>query len=462
MQERKSQGSRHKHSVGASRSLDSLLDQGRFFVRAAEVIAVPAGFSAELGLAVVSLSELGQSELLGVCVDPSGCALLSLLLRVTANPEVSAERALAADRLVESVLLGREVPDAVFGLAGERSGSHFLEAAIECCGFGLFARAVREGVLGRVSEYVQDGAGNFAVQSVLKRLAAELLREPASTEAAHLADRMLAELVDPATVESKVAELLRSRAGVLVWALACEKHALNKGILAEAVVSEWCAGYADLTAALSRQLLVSESSQGEESRSGPSLRGPTIVARIVNQLLLGEAGPRVVHALSLFPREGLLQLATSGQLSRLLLDPVLDRQTTVAPAAKDTDRLVHAIVGLSADLAAHFTGQHVLRKAFDFASVDVKELIATNLAAASDRLSKSKEGRNTMAHVKVEDYRRSPKDWRAQVVRAARAAELLQALDTNDGDGGLNLEDGVDGADGKRRKRKRRHKATVE
>ena len=456
VQERKSPGSRHRHSVGSARSLDSLLDASRFFVRTAEFAMVPAEFSAELSRALAALTELGQRDLMGICVHASGCAVLALLLRATSNPEVSEERASAANRLVETILTGEEVADAVFGLAGERSGSHFLEAALECCHFSLFERAVAGAVLGRLDEYVRDDTGNFAVQSVLKRLAAVLQHE-ANGRAATLANQMLCELVDPESIGSKTAELLRCRGGVLVWALACDKYTQRKGVLADSILRQWSAEEGDLTTTLTRQILADERSGNEDKV--PGSRGPALFARIVNQLLLSDASHRVVHALSLLSRDALLQLSTSGQMSRLILDPLFDGKTCQPSLPKDMGRLLHAIISISADLAKHFAGQHIIRKVYDFAPNAEKELLASQLAQDYDRLIKSKEGRNSLQHMKVEIYRRDPKEWKAQLVKAVRAAELMRDLEStsaanNDKEPAETIDEGFKES----RKRKRKHR----
>jgi ferritin-like metal-binding protein YciE len=163
----------------------------------------------------------------------------------------------------------------------------------------------------------------------------------------------------------------------------------------------------------------------------------------------------VIEGLSFLPPEALRSIATNGQLSRNVLDPVLERQRRASPAG--TTRLVHALITHSQELASHFSGQHVLKKLYDYVGVAEKEAIASTLSRAKDALGRTKEGRSSLQHVLADVYVVDPKAWRAQVLKQAFASAMLEELETEltqtpGAAGDINIDTGAD----RKRKRKRR------
>jgi len=505
--ERKGKGSKHQHSVSLSEPLESLLAPGGFYLDKGKAFAVPDEFHEALGEAAASLLGLGAQELQGLVADPSSCAVVGLLLRVLFAPDLVEGGPDLADRLARTALgaaaAAAPADDAdllavkalpvtanmFYAMAGDRSGSYFLEAVVECCAPPLLLELVHGAVQGSAHEYAQDGAGNFVLQAVLRRLSAELERSArGAAEMAALAaaaDKCLAEL----SSKDFYPYLVLQRGGVVLWMLElarwrcgaaagggekAAKKAKADGADAAAAPEDWrdVLGHGALAlwtgsddsdtklAAVVADKLSPKAAAAAAPEDAKNSKKPTgsaadrdsaqqLAARLLGALLRlagkgralspASAAARVARAVAALPAGTLRHVATSGPLSRAVLDTFLEYCGTTgdadADAAKPTAALLASLTALAVDLADHSIGQHVLRRAYESADARAKEGFAAALAAAKDRLGATKEGRNSLRIVQAETYARQPEEWRAALRRQSRAQGLLEDLGATDASG---------------------------
>ena len=67
-------------------------------------------------------------------------------------------------------------------MAGDKSGSYFLECVIECSEPLLLLELVHGALYGSTNDYAQDNTANFVLQAILRRLSAELEQRRRSSE----------------------------------------------------------------------------------------------------------------------------------------------------------------------------------------------------------------------------------------------------------------------------------------
>jgi hypothetical protein len=184
----------------------------------------------------------------------------------------------------------------------------------------------------------------------------------------------------------------------------------------------------------------------------------------------------VAKAIATLPTDVLKHLCTSGPLSRAVIDTFLDycagnassvfssspsssgsggggggvddlvddflgiddgkkggkgslTQRELEHRSRDRSKFLLSFHPFVIDLAAHFSGQHVLRRAYTSATANEKEKIVAALDAAKDQLSHSKEGRNSLRNTNAELYARKPDEWRSLLKKQNRAKEMLLELE---------------------------------
>lgn len=87
---------------------------------------------------------LNQSttDLQEMVADTSSCAVLGLMIRIMSNPELVMGGSQLCTRLIKYVLEFDKVDsqwnELVYAMAGDKSGSYFLESVFECCELELF------------------------------------------------------------------------------------------------------------------------------------------------------------------------------------------------------------------------------------------------------------------------------------------------------------------------------------
>jgi hypothetical protein len=515
-------GSKHQHSVSLSEPLDTLIQPGKFYINNSVSFGVPEEFHGKikiyysksfnnnlyflnhltpsctitkrldcLGEAVVAILALGAQEIQAMIADSSSCAVLGLLLRILFSPDIVAGGRDLAERLARTALectqpssddvMSMKVnPAAVtlfYAMAGDRSGSYFLEAVVECCAVPLLVELLHGALKGSAKEYALDGSGNFVLQAVLKRLSSELERgETSGPELKALqgvTDAILDELTDTETFP----ELALSKGGVVLWLLEVARWSkCDSGnrdwaeVVSTGLISVWTnKGALQLPDVLADKLAPKAALDAIAASKIPQkkVKGRVVVDKDSAQLLIarltgallklrGTAGqsksaqPRtcelVAQAVFMLPLGTLQHVATSGPLSRAVLDTALDLYVgtdSADPKDKDKDKdkskgkeipnnaaqLLTNLSSLSADLADHFIGQHVLKRVFDKGSAGDKECIVTALDGAKEKLGRTKEGRNSLRITQAELFARKPDEWRALLRKQSAALDMLKEIE---------------------------------
>ena len=143
----------------------------------------------------------------------------------------------------------------------------------------------------------------------------------------------------------------------------------------------------------------------------------------VLQLKETEAADSVCTALSQLPRECLFHMATSGPISRSVIDVLLDS------ADQDVlNAILETVQPLITQLASNFLGQHVIRRLFERCAVDDKIALANLLQCDLKILQKSKEGRASLKLCQIDLLSRQPEEWHRMIQRQQRGAEMISDL----------------------------------
>jgi hypothetical protein len=451
------------------------------------------------------LLKLGAKELERLIADFSSSAVLGLLIRVLSAPHLLQNKAGGPDlaqRLYCAALGWKEcpsqpTPDSVptgvqtvfYAMAGDRAGSYFLEALIECAAAGFLLSVVASSVQGRVKEYVDDGSGNFVLQAILRRLSCELGRlASGKTDSAN--SKLLVSVALGLTEElvsvDNFSGVVNLKGGVVLWLLAVVNALPGDSSTAErvgnAVRAAWRQGAGggvegtalgtllsagpalpdsataaeqeahrqqQLSAVFSSKLVASakgDKGAGNDAE-GPGNKGgkgkgkapaappadprdttQLLVARVIGALLRSKASSVsqiTARAFAHLSPEALKYVATSGAVSRAALDVFFE----VTAQSTEFKLMGAALASIGVELASHYVGQHIVRQSFESADLRGKEKWALTLSGSSAQLSRSKEGTASLRLVNAELYQRDAAEWRTAVKRKLKAESLLKELE---------------------------------
>ena len=474
--------------------------------------------------------------------DFSSSAVLGFLVRILANPDlihsdqgnssgpilvqrffcnafgwadytdsdfgVSVVRTLTTGRLsnknpeAKLVTVPGNVESTFYAMAGDRAGSYFLEALIECGSIHFVIALVAGAVLGKVREYTDDGSGNFVIQAILRRLSCELERVKKGAGQINRASNNIAEVggainaVAAALLNELLAEeeyfrnLLAHKGGVVLWLLELSRWHSNAEWaekLGMSVINYWVATYAQpedpdapiekqLSVALSSMLIESKqsvaaaaasarnaSSKGKKPFTGNNDQQQTgapahqerdstqlLFARLLGALLRCPSSSVRTTAAKAFSQAApdcLRYVATSGPASRTVIDVFFEEFPqsvelkvlisnlasvgsvgSTSTSASTLEREGGGRQSQPVHLAAHYVGQHIVRKAYEAADVRGKEKWAMLLCGEREVLQRSKEGRGSLQLVNAELYQRDPTEWRSAAKRKAKAQSMLSEL----------------------------------
>jgi hypothetical protein len=218
--EKRGKQAKHQHSVPLSRPLASLLAENSFLIDKNNSFPVPDVFH-DLFRSLIETDLLGKrpDELQAIVVDPAGAATMTLLLRILYSRGVIEGGPDLADRLVRAVLQwsaeGDEGPTVFYAMCGERSGSFFLETVMECAEISFIEDIYKRSIKGSLNDYMVDGAANFVIQSILRRLGASAATDDIKNIEAMLGliDSFCEELL---TTKDAFATLAVKRSGALL------------------------------------------------------------------------------------------------------------------------------------------------------------------------------------------------------------------------------------------------------
>lgn len=461
--------------------------------------------------------------------EVSSCAIVTMLLRLLANTEIVAQGHQLLAHLVQKVLYLSDIasedfqPDPTnertnslfYTMAGDRMGSYFLETLFEVAPWEMFMNLLNQFAVLSTAEtfldYAKDASGNFIIQAIIKRLAAE---SPRSRKVARQALE-LALAAPPATAQ----EILLRRPMVFYWLLEATLKVKDEELALQAAEMVWNAwaekesGVSDeeVAAFLSKTFEVlptgpkdiksqpqnkgkgkdkgkpedgNEAAEEENAGRGPSDAYQVSAAKIVGATLRssGAVRGRAGHILTLLSVPALHNIAITGALAKAILDVFFE----LFPGNVDLKLVGQKLASSACNLAVHFAGQHVLRKAFEASDLRGKEKWVTVLVAEKERLARSKEGRSALQIVRAELFERSAQDWRAamkkdlkshdvkpskgegkrareesapQAPQRGEEAAVQREAEEGEEPGDAEGEDGAAGAGKRKRKRRRAAKA---
>jgi hypothetical protein len=453
--ERKGKESKHKHSISLSQPLDTVIIPGKFYVNENICFGVPDDFHEALGTAAASFLSLPNNEIQGMIADPSSCAVFGLLLRILFNPNIIMGGPELAERIVRASLSwddqdkGKEL---FYAMAGDKSGSYFLEAVIECCDVELILNIIKGTLQNSTKEYVDDNCGNFVVQTVLKRLSAELERNDSHliTEINDISDKLLEELFENDTFN----EILQRRCGVVMWMLELSRWRKNNDTnnwgdkISKKLIELWTNNnsvslISILTSKLSKKIIepiegappVSTAKRPNASRTGKkdaaTLERDTsqiLAAKLVGAIIrlsTTSASKSMLSAVATLPGTVLSHISSSGQLSKAILDSFFEYSVV---GSSIINKLITSLLPNSIEMSNHFVGQHVIRKAFEAADEKGKEKLVTIIDENKELLNTTKEGRNSIRVVHADLFSRNVDEWKNLVHKQEKGMEMLDEL----------------------------------
>lgn len=299
-------------------------------------------------------------------------AVIGLLIRILASPRLVAGGEALVDQLIRKILQWKEDESInrdesikiLFDMAGDRSGSYFLEAVFECCPLTLFIELVDLGVcndsekigifildnlvyrrliLLPTGQYSRDNSANFVMQAILRRLTTEL-EYSSSPSIPKLTETILKSLGS----ERILVEIIDKKLGLALWLIeltsSMAKSYENRRIVCEefreSFLQAWLKKYASaetsngILAELKR-LFATLFSLSTSPDSNQVLQAK-IVGALVKSEKVSPSGGRVARAVSSLPAKILQKIATSNQLSRAILDIIIDECSDNILVALDT------------------------------------------------------------------------------------------------------------------------------
>jgi hypothetical protein len=122
---------------------------------------------------------VSTTDLHEIIADQSGCAVISLIVRIFYNNRIISGGSDIVGNLILHILDYDEnelskMKVIVYNMSGDKAGSYFMQAVLECCDITTYISIVQNAVSNNAIDYIKDNFGNFVIQSILKRLSSEL------------------------------------------------------------------------------------------------------------------------------------------------------------------------------------------------------------------------------------------------------------------------------------------------
>jgi hypothetical protein len=373
-----------------------------------------------------------------------------------------------------------------YGMSADKAGSYFLEASIESGPLSFFLDCCNHAVIGRSIEYAQDGTANFVLQAILRRLSTILSKSrdkdapkddsggiPKGGKRYKKVVEICKTFLEELLIVDVFHGLATKCAGVILWMLELTKYMPTRDggnewgqKVAGTLLNLWCVesnGNDNGTGnnvdddnntilinilserfkpkqkendiiddntkkskdkKLNKYAAASEAAKKETNKEHDSRQ--LLLSRLVGAILQlndTKAAKKLSNALSQITQEALHNIATSGPISRSVMDILLDN------ASKDDistilDTLQPCIIAL----AGNFLGQHVVRRIFEKAEIDDKIALANILQFEMKELKKTKEGQASLRVCQIDMLNRQPEEWHRMIKRQARGAQLVDEL----------------------------------
>jgi hypothetical protein len=440
---------------------------------------VPPKFHEVLKSCVSLLQDVSTTDLHEIIADQSGCAVISLIVRIFYNNRIISGGSDIVGNLILHILDYDEnelskMKVIVYNMSGDKAGSYFMQAVLECCDITTYISIVQNAVSNNAIDYIKDNFGNFVIQSILKRLSSELESNDKNNRSdndkglAAVAKLLVKEMLD----YEQFSDILQRRGGVILWYLhviRMYKTSKYGDRIGDLITSVWTSnGSVLLLDSLNSKLTKKEiqnkaAASNEEQQQVPYERDTVqiLISKIIGGLMRlkgTNVSNTIVDAVCQLPLTTVRHIATSGNLSKAILDVFF----TVANSTRYSQFLENMMSCIT-ELAVHYVGQHALRRAYEGANINDKERMVQAIVAKKDVIGFTKEGKNTMRNFYIDLYMKSKEDWKNLLRKQGKAVELLKEV-TNFSSPMVKKDvpaTTTDGAVDKKRKRKRnRVKAT--
>jgi hypothetical protein len=369
------------------------------------------------------------------------------------------------------------VQQTIYSMAGDRAGSYFLEALIECSNMHFMASILSHHILGTCSEYIQDGSGNFVIQAFLRRISSILhlhcSDKQQQGDIKWLWDISIS-LVRELLYSDYFMQLVNVKGGVALWLLvltrnlsSMQPYTTDGGDVAEHVgiriIKAWVCEHQGLswdgmddsdealqiglTSFLNTKLMLKAKStainvddaKGSSSGGGggegfnPHDTTQALIAKLMNELFKSKSTKVTdisTRAFSQVSSDCLKYIATSGPISRLLLDPFIDNHHRTSPF-QALNKSLHEI---GCELSQHFIGHHVIRRLYEVLDVRGKEKWVITLTSDGGRItlstrSSSKESAVLLKLMNAELYMRDAAEWRNVIKKKMKGEQMLVELE---------------------------------
>ncbi|RYH17589.1 hypothetical protein EON65_28385 [archaeon] len=434
--------------------------------------------------ALDKLLQKSSVELQQCIAETSSCAILTFLLRILSNPKLLPKGAGLSylSKLLEKVMFvspaitadteyvrsgESRVQDLFYAMAGDKMGSYFLETLFEACPVHVFDNLMTEYAFHlspeAVLDYAKDAHGNFLLQAVLKRLVTQSSHYSNLLQVAHtIACSLLG------VAKGDFADLCRSRIMVVYWLseLIRTMHADDMMLaLFDKVFEVWTdvkneeivgSGVEVAAQYLSSQLVQKE--KKVEGKSDDDLKPmdsfSVNLAKIIGSFLQSSETTvrgKIRCTVCLLSTDALRHVGTTGALSKAIFDVFLDSSSEA-----ESKQLGQKLVSIAYDLAAHYAGQHVLRRVYQSSDLRGREKWVSTLLTRKEDLVKSKEGRNALHAMSADLFERDTNSWRAEVKKLMKEQQKEQEAKKRERELEVGEKGGDDEGGEGRRKRKRK------
>jgi len=406
---------------------------------------VPPKFHDVLKSCILLLQDVSTTDLHEIIADQSGCAVISLIVRILFNDRIIAGGSDIVSKLVLHILDydDSDVSKAkviIYNMSGDKAGSYFMQAVLECCDITTYVNIIQNVICNHAIDYIKDNFGNFVTQSILKRLSSELesveknnRKGDVSKGLEAVAKSLVKEIVD----YEQFGDILQRRGGVILWYLhvirmyKTSKYGDRIGSL---ITSMWTNnGSIKLLDSLNSKLIKKDvqnktitPNEGESVTTYERDTVQILISKIIGGLMRlkgTEVSNTMVDIVCQLPLTTVRHIATSGNLSKAILDVYF----SVANSIRYSELLANMMSCID-ELAVHYVGQHALRKAYEGAQIHDKEKMVQAIIAKKDVIGFTKEGKNTMRNFHVELYMKSREDWKSLLRRQDKAVELLKEV----------------------------------
>mmetsp|Transcript_25375 Transcript_25375/g.32921 ORF Transcript_25375/g.32921 Transcript_25375/m.32921 type:complete len:519 (-) Transcript_25375:67-1623(-) len=335
----------------------------------------------------------------------------------------------------------------VYGMSGERVGSHFLEAVVRLASEDFLGdmgdRCFGDG---QVTEYASHPVANYLVQTLLQR---------APKQQAKVIIRELCEDEEGDGPGGGLAKLMKTGKAGVVWHIfgACARHSIlqKKTLRALSKMAEGSKG--NLVSSILQAQLPEDSEKGKLQINVPG-------AKIIQQLLRYETqhSESIAQEILCFPVELLAACARDNVASRCLIDPLLKEEGLNGNkgSTKLDEKIAVNLKGFYGKLAVDRVGHHCILKLYKSCSVELKEAILQEVVPMKAQLQGLAFGRKLLTTCAVESFEHRPDEWRRRLQWGDTKKDFLEEVFAVEKD--IQADESLGGKRKRKRNRNRKRK----